>query len=98
MGRVALNSKVPNVVKLVFKVKLVSIRFKLVAVRFKLVAKLVAKVIFVPDPTVHSKMAAKCLSRFLVSLQCSKENFPRFYLPSSRLQCSSAIYPIQSSR
>ena len=73
-------------------------KFKLVAVRFKLVAKLVAKVIFVPDPTVHSKMAAKCLSRFLVSLQCSKENFPRFYLPSSRLQCSSAIYPIQSSR
>ena len=38
--------------------KLVSIRFKLVAVRFKLVAKLVTKVIFVPDPKVHSKMAA----------------------------------------
>ena len=40
------------------KFKLGSIRFKLVAVRFKLVAKLVAKVIFVPDPKVHSKMAA----------------------------------------
>ena len=38
--------------------KLVSIRFKLVAIRFKLVAKLVTKVIFVPDPKVHSKMAA----------------------------------------
>ena len=43
------------------KFKLVSIRFYLVAVRFKLVAKLVAKVIFVPDPKVHSKMAASCL-------------------------------------
>lgn len=40
------------------KFKLVSIKFKLVAVRFKLVAKLVARVIFVPDPKVHSKMAA----------------------------------------
>ena len=29
--------------------KLVSIRFKLVVIRFKLVAKLVTKVIFVPD-------------------------------------------------
>ena len=38
--------------------KLVSIRFKLVAIRFKLVAKLVTKVIFVPDPKVHAKMAA----------------------------------------
>ena len=40
------------------KFKLVSIRFKLVAIRFKLVAKLVTKVIFVPDPKFHSKMAA----------------------------------------
>ena len=40
------------------KFKLVSKRFKLVAIRFKRVAKLVAKVIFVPDPKVYSKMAA----------------------------------------
>ena len=58
MGRVALNSKVPSVVKLVLMFKLVSIRFKLVSKRFKLVAKLVAKAIFVPDPKVYSKMAA----------------------------------------
>ena len=32
-------------------------KFKLVSIKFKLVAKLVARVIFVPDPKVHSKMA-----------------------------------------
>ena len=40
------------------KFKLVSISCKLVAVRFKLVAKQVARVFFVPDPEVRSKVAA----------------------------------------
>ena len=45
----------------------------LVSMRFKIGTKLVTKVIFVPDPEVHSNMAANCPAQFLVSLQCSKE-------------------------